>query len=174
MQKPTASMAQFHLYQRPESSYATMTTLSSTFPMSILKVCGDDHITVTRVYILFSFADYQPLKFTGGFPNNLTLVYNSIDRMILLTCKVPLSTGPTKLYWMFNNEQLTSDVVKRVDVPAIIEDSVEYQLQLIIRYPIPMMDTGTYTCVAENEWEKIERYINVRFDIPHGKHFRKC
>lgn len=119
--------------------------------------------------ISFCSADYQPLKFTENLLNNATLVYNSTDS-ILLTCTVPLSTKPTELYWIFNNKKLTSDVVKRVHVPSVIHKDTGYELQLIITSPIPMKDAGTYTCVAENEWERIERHTNIKFDVSHGKH----
>ena len=83
-----------------------------------------------------------------------------------------MSTATTKLYWMLNNEVLNTDLVKRVNVPNMIHKQSELELQLIITSPIPTMDTGVYTCVAENEWERIERHTSIRFDISDGKHLK--
>lgn len=118
---------------------------------------------------LICFTDYHSLRFTEDLSNNVTLVFRDTNSK-LLTCTVPSSAKHTELYWIFNNETLTSDIVKRIHVPNVIDKGSEYELQLIITSPIPKMDTGTYTCIAKNEWEKIERDYNVKFDIKTGKH----
>ena len=118
---------------------------------------------------IFAFTDYHSLSFTENLPDNVTLVFNNTNS-ILLTCTVPSLTKHTKLYWVFNNETLASDVVKRVHIPTVIKTDSGYQLQLIITSPIPKKDAGTYTCVAANEWEKIERHFNINFDIKTGKY----
>ena len=105
--------------------------------------------------------------------DNATLLYNNTDP-ILVTCTVPLSMTTTKLYWMLNNEVITTDLVKRVNVPNVIHKDSELELQLIISSPIPRIDNGIYTCVAENEWERIERRTSIKFDISNGKLFITC
>ena len=115
--------------------------------------------------------DYQLLMFTDNLPNNVTLVYNDTNS-ILLTCTVPQSKH-TELYWIHNNKILTSDIVKRVHIPEVIHKDTQYELQLQITSPIPKMDAGTYTCVAKNEWETIERQFNIKFNIKNGKYDTK-
>ena len=160
--------------QEWESLYATTMIQSFTLPTSILKVCYNSFVIKSNCsYSNYLFADYQPLRFTDNLPNNTTLLYNNTDP-ILLTCTVPLSMATTKLYWMLNNEVLNTDLVKRVNVPNVIHKQSEMELQLLITSPIPSVDTGVYTCVAENEWERIERHTSIRFDISNGKHLKMC
>lgn len=84
----------------------------------------------------------------------------------MLTCTVPSSTKPTKFYWLFNGRELTSDITKRVYIPEVVHKESEFQLQLQLNPPVPQLDTGTYTCIAEYECGKIERHFNIRFNIP--------
>ena len=149
--------------------YAMMTMQSSRYPMSTLKVIYSNTFFKFNIYILFWFTDYHLLRFTENLPNNATLVFNNTNG-ILLTCTVPSMIKHTKLYWIFNNEIMASDVVKRVHVPTVIHTESGYELQLLITSPIPKMDAGTYTCVAENKWEKIERHYNIKFNIKTGKY----
>ena len=111
------------------------------------------------------------MTFTENLPNNVTLVYNDTNSK-LLTCTI-LQSNRTALYWIRNNEILTSDVVHRLHVPEVIHKGSQYQLQLIFNSPKPKIDAGTYTCVAKNEWETIERHFNIKFNIKNGKYDKK-
>ena len=71
---------------------------------------------------------------------------------------------------------MTNKYIKRINVPNVIvhnNSETEYEIQLQIISPIPDVDSGTYCCVAENEWEKIESHFIVSFNIKIGKHSKK-
>ena len=40
-----------------------------------------------------------------------------------------------------------------------------YVLQLIITSLVPYIDAGEYTCVVENEWETVNKSVNVVFEL---------
>ena len=111
------------------------------------------------MYVLY-VTGYQQLKFTKQPPSSL--VYHDLSQK-LLTCIVSSSLKP-KMQWSMNSKKLERDVVSRVNIVEQVEE-LNYELQLQFNPPIPEVDAGKYTFTAENEWEKIEKDINITFDI---------
>jgi len=68
------------------------------------------------------------------------------------------------MQWSLNNRKLESDVVRRLNIVEQFEE-LSYELQLQFNPPNPNQDAGKYTFTAENEWEKIEKDVNITFDI---------
>ena len=95
---------------------------------------------------------------------NETLVFSDVDSKTV-ECSVIGSVKPnmTWTHKIFNSPLY--DVVKRFHVFESFHTEPPYTVQLNLVSPVPYLDGGEYICIVENEWEKVNRSVIVKFEL---------
>ena len=95
---------------------------------------------------------------------NETLVFSDVESKTV-ECSIKGSMKPNMTWTHKNIDTPLHEVVKRIHIVEAFRTPPLYAVQLNLVSPVPYLDGGEYICIVENEWEKVNRSVIVKFEF---------